>query len=61
MEWSEDGQGFTTEDVYFYAKAEKELGLHPFVDHDVSRQVAHMGTRAYKWLETLEAHQYNKD
>lgn len=53
MDWIPANKGYTTEDVYFYTKIKNELGLLPYVDHDVSRQVEHIGKHLYNWLEVL--------
>lgn len=42
-----DGQGFVGEDVFFCRKAQ-EAGYKIFVDHDLSKEIRHIGTKEYE-------------
>lgn len=45
MEWAENGVNIG-EDVYFFRKA-AEAGFQPYVDHDLSQEIGHIGTIEY--------------
>jgi len=44
MEWVPEYNAYCGEDVYFSAKVQ-DLGERVYVDHDLSREVGHIGTR----------------
>lgn len=44
--WSEQGQGYAGEDVYFCLEAAK-AGFGPVIDHDLSKECAHTGSFEY--------------
>ena len=44
--WNEDYTNLVGEDVYFCSKA-NDHGYEVYVDHDLSKNLAHVGTRAY--------------
>lgn len=46
FEWLEDKQHFRGEDYYFCEKA-RDAGVEFWVDHDLSKQVGHIGDFAY--------------
>ena len=46
IEWKEDYTNLVGEDIYFCNKAQ-ECGYEVYVDHDLSKKVAHIGTKAY--------------
>jgi hypothetical protein len=45
---------YTTEDAPFCFKA-KEAGFKIYVDHDASKRVWHMGTKAYRWSDVSKS------
>lgn len=47
MEWIPDIPGFCGEDVYFCAKIQKEAEEDIWVDHDLSKQLRHVGKLQY--------------
>lgn len=47
QEWSEEHQGYGGEDTYFCRKLRRELGVKIYLDHDLSREVGHVGTLVY--------------
>lgn len=55
MDWIPDRQAYCGEDVYFAMKAQ-ELGYDTWVDHDVSREIGHIGTRVcrHELIESME-------
>lgn len=48
-----------TEDVFFCRKA-RELGYKIWVDHDLSKQVTHVGSWSYNWLYANKAEETNQ-
>lgn len=44
--WNDDYTNLVGEDIYFCDKAAQH-GYEVFVDHDISKKIAHIGTRAY--------------
>ena len=46
VEWNEDYTSLVGEDIYFCNQAQKN-GYTIYVDHDVSKKIAHIGTKAY--------------
>lgn len=66
LTWNEKGSGFEGEDIYFCLKA-KEHGYTIYVDHDLSKQIAHAGEHEYSmlvdgriWYERAEEEQQKK-
>lgn len=51
--WNEDTQDLSGEDIYFCSQA-TDTGFEVYVDADVSKQVAHYGSKAYLITETNE-------
>ena len=47
MLWIDDMKGYIGEDVYLCGKLKHEAGISPWVDHDASQIVGHIGTHAY--------------
>lgn len=46
--WIDEVNGYTTEDVVFMEKA-RDAGLTVYIDHDLSKHVAHLGQIDYRW------------
>lgn len=51
---------WTTEDVYFCRRA-KSLGVDIWVDHDLSKEVMHVGTHRFKFYDSVAAQEAVKD
>jgi len=51
--WLEDRKKWMGEDVFFFLKM-KEIGVDVFVDHDLSKEVAHVGDLEYQTLGVEE-------
>jgi hypothetical protein len=47
MPWQYDTRGYMGEDVFFCKKAQ-ELGFKVYIDHDVSKEIGHIGTFEFK-------------
>ena len=47
MPWQYDNRGYMGEDVFFCKKAQ-ELGFKVYIDHDVSKEIGHIGTFEFK-------------
>lgn len=47
MVWIPESQTYIGEDVYFAAKIAHFKGVRPYVDHDASQKVVHIGDYAY--------------
>ena len=52
--WSEAKQTCVGEDVFFLAKVRKELGCPVLLDHDLSREITHIGTHEYTWADAFD-------
>ena len=48
LRWVEETNGYTTEDAVFFEKAH-EAGLDVYIDHDLSKQIAHLGQMDYRF------------
>lgn len=49
--WRNDKRGYIGEDVFFCLKA-KEIGYKIYIDHDVSREIGHIGTFEFRHEHT---------
>ena len=49
--WRNDKRGYVGEDVFFCFKA-KEIGYKIYIDHDVSREIGHIGTFEFRHEHT---------
>jgi hypothetical protein len=49
--WRTDKRGYVGEDVFFCLKA-KEIGYKIYIDHDVSREIGHVGTFEFRHEHT---------
>ena len=49
--WRNDKRGYVGEDVFFSLKA-KEIGYKIYIDHDVSREIGHIGTFEFRHEHT---------
>jgi hypothetical protein len=47
MPWQVGKRGYMGEDVFFCKKAQ-ELGFKVYIDHDVSKEIGHIGTFEFK-------------
>lgn len=45
--WMEEVNMYCGEDIYFCEKMIHELGIYPWVDHDLSKEIRHIGTESY--------------
>lgn len=48
QQWHEESRSHTTEDVPFFVAA-KAAGFVPYIDHDASKMIAHVGSYRYRW------------
>jgi hypothetical protein len=44
---------YSTEDSFFFQRVWDETGLRPFVDHEASRLITHIGDYAYSWRDVV--------
>ena len=51
MPWEYDNRGYMGEDVFFCKKAQ-ELGFKVYIDHDVSKEIGHIGTFEFRHEHT---------
>jgi hypothetical protein len=51
MPWQYDNRGYMGEDVFFCKKAQ-ELGFKVYIDHDVSKEIGHIGTFEFRHEHT---------
>ena len=58
MDWIPEQKTYCGEDVYFSQKL-VEQGHEIWIDHDVSQQVKHIGTKAYTHEQTVEGIEYD--
>lgn len=45
--WVDEAQKYIGEDIYFAAKIKHDLGISPWIDHDASQMVGHVGTHVF--------------
>ena len=45
--WVDEAEKYIGEDVYFCAKLQHDLGIFPWIDHDASQEVNHVGNHGY--------------
>lgn len=48
QEWVEEEQNWIGEDIYFCKLAREKLGVRIFVDHDLSKEIGHVGQITYR-------------
>jgi len=53
MDWIPDTGGYCGEDVYFSMKME-EVGVDLWVDHNLSNEIGHIGTKTYTFADVEE-------
>ena len=47
MDWIEERSAYAGEDVFFCHRLRSELDMKLYVDHDLSREIGHIGTLEY--------------
>lgn len=52
--WHQKLEETIGEDVYFCRKARQELGALTFIDHDLTKEISHIGYQAFTYKEALE-------
>jgi hypothetical protein len=52
--WNEAKRNIVGEDVYFCRKA-MEVGAETWIDHDLSKEIGHIGYRTFTYRDALEA------
>jgi hypothetical protein len=55
FEWFNEGKHMVGEDVYFCRKVKRELGIATLIDHDLSKEVRHVGQAEYEMTDGLVA------
>lgn len=50
--WNAQKQEMVGEDVFFCRKAQK-IGASTFIDHDLSKEIGHIGTRVFTYLDAV--------
>lgn len=48
QEWRPELQNWIGEDIYFSRLVREELGIRIFVDHDLSKEIGHVGSMTYR-------------
>ena len=48
LRWLDDINGYSTEDVVYMQKA-REAGMNVYIDHDLSKQIGHLGILDYRY------------
>jgi len=48
LQWLDDMNGYSTEDVVYMKKA-REAGMKVYIDHDLSKEIGHLGTLDYRY------------
>lgn len=60
MGYSPVSGNYVYQDYYFSEKA-RQAGYKLYVDHDLSKQIIHIGTRYYTWRDALEDELQNQE
>lgn len=58
--WRHDKRGYIGEDVYFCNKA-RDAGFKIWIDHDVSKEIGHIGTFEFKHDHTWVMREIEKE
>jgi len=54
MTWQPEKGNHVGEDVFFFRRVKDALDIEPLVDHDVSREVEHIGFHNYTWQDAYD-------